>query len=607
VAGLTAPLLVSVLWSKLDKLCGAMEAVRPRDVLAALGLDVTLLLVLGGACAAVLQSARRPWWHLAAGLLHLVVLAGLLLSVVDHAFFASQREYLPGQMLVYAISNIAMLQGVLWSKLTPGSVAALVVALATPLLPAALSRLRGLREAGWPRRRWLWIGWAAAVGASLAAASLPLPAEVAYLKGNAVVNLVREALATDERPALPIAARSEPTRLEPFREERTPHNVVFVILESARALSTTPYAPDLATTPFLARLARRGLRVEHAYTTIPHTSKALISILCGRDPRVGTAIHEARPGGIPGPCLPGLLAAEGYATAFIQPAEEEFERRRELVANLGVATFMGKESLPSGFEESSYFGYEDASILEPALDWLDRTEPPFFLSLLTLTAHHDYRLPQRWPMRPLAEDPTLNRYLNALSYADRLVGELFEAFAERGLLEETLFVVVGDHGEAFGEHGRWEHDNVLHEEGVRVPLLLVGAGVDGPGLVRGLRTTSDLLPTVAEILGYRVVGDRVSGRSLLSTEGHRTLFFSCWYARQCMALREGSRKTIYHYEHGGTEVFDLATDPREAHDLSSGSAEARERARDAVRRLKAWKARNDAEYRAHFRALSGGG
>jgi arylsulfatase A-like enzyme len=543
-----------------------------------------------------------------------VVLACLLISVAEHAFFVSQGEYLPGQMLGYAFSNAAMLRGVLWSKLTPGIVAALALALATPLLPLAWSRLAvrahrtGDEAAGTlPRRAWL--AWGVAIAASLAASRIEIAPDAAYLKRNVLFTLAREALEGDLDPAAGSAAGPAPaltpTRLEPAREPGTPYNVVFVVLESARARSTTPYVPGLGTTPFLARLARDGLRVEHAYTPVPHTSKALIPILCGADPEISTAIHEARPGGIPGPCLPALLAARGYATAFIQPAEEEFERRRGLVANFGFATFLGKESLPAaGFEESSYFGYEDASMLAPALEWVDQAERPFFLTLLTLTAHHAYALPARWPVRRFSDEEPLNRYLNALAYSDRFVADLFAGFAARGLLEETLFAIVGDHGEAFGEHGRWEHDNVLYEEGVRVPLLLAGAGIGKPGVVPGLRKTSDLLPTVAEILGLRAVGGRVSGRSLLSTGGHRTLFFSCWYARQCMALREGSRKTIYHYEHGSPEVFDLAVDPLEAENLVLGSVEERERAQHAIRRLQEWKTRNNAEYRAHFEAVA---
>ena len=284
--------------------------------------------------------------------------------------------------------------------------------------------------------------------------------------------------------------------------------MVFVILESTRARSVTPYAREMATTPFLGRLAERGLRVEHAYAVVPHTSKALVPIQCGVHPKITTAIQEANPGGIPSACLAELLGAQGYATAFIQPAEEEFERRRGLVANFGFQTFLGKESLPTGFEESSYFGYEDDSMLEPALAWVDRQTGPFFLTVLTLTAHHDYRLPKSFPKRELAAEESLNRYLNALAYTDRFVERLFAGFDQRSLLAQTLFVIVGDHGEAFGEHGRSEHDNVLYEEGVAVPLLLVGAGLEEMRgrAVGGLRETSDIVPTVAG--GPRLRGPR---------------------------------------------------------------------------------------------------
>ena len=66
---------------------------------------MAFLLVIGAASAAVLHAARRPWRSLAAAALQLVVLACLLISVAEHAFFVSQGEYLPGQMLGYAFSN----------------------------------------------------------------------------------------------------------------------------------------------------------------------------------------------------------------------------------------------------------------------------------------------------------------------------------------------------------------------------------------------------------------------------------------------------------------------------------------------------------------------
>jgi arylsulfatase A-like enzyme len=363
----------------------------------------------------------------------------------------------------------------------------------------------------------------------------------------------------------------------------------------------TAYTPDLPTTPFLGKLAAEAVRVEQAYAVVPHTSKALIPIQCGVHPKITTAIQEANPGGIPAACLADLLKDQAYATAFIQPAEEGFERRRGLVANFGFETFMGKESLPAdGFEESSYFGYEDDSMLEPALHWVDGQSGPFFLTVLTLTAHHDYRLPRSFPRRSYVREEPLNRYLNALAYTDRFLERLYTGLQERDLVSNTLFVIVGDHGEAFSEHGRTEHDNVLYEEGIGVPLLLLGAGLESMRgrVVGGLRETSDIVPTVLEVLGYETRGGNLQGRSLLSSPGHERLFFSCWYTRQCLGLREGPIKTLYHYERLPPEVFDLSKDPQERENLAGGIVPLESVAAN-VERLKAWKRENNALYRAH--------
>jgi lipoteichoic acid synthase len=617
VVGLLLALVVIA--GKVHKLVILADVWRGRDLLAVLGADLGYLLLLGGAAALAVTRARGIWLVAVEGVLYLGLLLLLLVGVVEHGFFAIQHEFLPGEMLVYGVRSLSMLAGVLESKMNAfvwlalGACALILLlsAVGGGRAAAALGRWRVLRTSGRPREglTWLFAGaWLLALAASFALSRLEVDAHLRHLKGNSIVTVMGEAL------------RSDPDRIDaprdPRREARltlipTPatrrHNVVFVVLESTRARSATPYAPEMATTPFLGRLAERALRVEHAYAVVPHTSKALVSIQCGVHPKITTAIQEANPGGVPSACLAELLDAQGYATAFIQPAEEEFERRRGLVANFGFEIFMGKESLPTGFEESSYFGYEDDSMLEPALAWVDRQTRPFFLTVLTLTAHHDYHLPKSFPKRELAAEQSLNRYLNALAYTDRFVERLFAGFDQRSLLGETLFVIVGDHGEAFGEHGRSEHDNVLYEEGVAVPLLLVGAGLEEAGgrVVSGLRETSDIVPTVLEVLGFESRGGDLQGTSLLSTPGHERLFFSCWYTRQCMALREGSRKTLYHYERLPPEVFDLLADPLERRNLAPDRV-APEVVAASIERLKAWKRENNAHYRAYTSGSSSG-
>ncbi|MCB9566018.1 MAG: sulfatase-like hydrolase/transferase [Myxococcales bacterium] len=375
-------------------------------------------------------------------------------------------------------------------------------------------------------------------------------------------------------------------------------NVVIVVFESARARSTTLYDPDLGTTPFLVDLAAQGVMVEESHAVVTHTSKALMPVFCGIDPKIVKPIDEALPHGIPVPCLAELLDQKGYGTFFIQPARASWESRPEVVANMGFAEFASKETLPSeGFDESSYFGFEDDIMLGPALDWIDRQNAPFFLGVLTLTPHHDYGVPAGFPIQPFDDNDVYNRYLNCLAYTDRFIGKLHAGLAARGLLEDTLFIVVGDHGEGFGEHGVSGHDRVTYQEGLRVPLVLSGPGFGEAGTrITGIRQNSDILPTVARLLDVGIDDAAYTGRDLLGP-AHTRIFASSWQEDYTLAMREGSLKALYHFGRKPNEVFDVDADPHETVNII-GEGDNQSFADDAIAAMLEWRSAINARYEA---------
>src|SRR6185295_3805340 len=97
-----------------------------------------------------------------------------------------------------------------------------------------------------------------------------------------------------------------------------------------------------------------------------------------------------------------------------------------------------------------------------------------------------------------------DQYRNALHYADAAVGALFEALRQRGLDRNTLFVLLGDHGEAFGQHeGNIGHTLFVYEENVHVPLLFVAPGLTDRQLdVVRAASLIDVAPTVLDLLGW---------------------------------------------------------------------------------------------------------
>ena len=116
-------------------------------------------------------------------------------------------------------------------------------------------------------------------------------------------------------------------------------------------------------------------------------------------------------------------------------------------------------------------------VISRALAWIDSLPPGerFFLTYLPIAGHHPYETPEPGPFPERAES---DRYLNALHYADASLGALLRGLRDRGLDRNALFVVFGDHGQAFGRHqGNYGHTLFLYEENIRVPYLIAAPGL----------------------------------------------------------------------------------------------------------------------------------
>jgi lipoteichoic acid synthase len=356
-------------------------------------------------------------------------------------------------------------------------------------------------------------------------------------------------------------------------------NVVIIILESTRARSVTPYNPGLPTTPFLAELAKHSLLVEDMNAVIPQTSKAWTAVLTGLHPVTTTLANWsfAEDDANRIPSLPRLLRPHGYQSAFFTPAHLKFDNDLTLLRRRGFDHIQSDGDYDStGFERSNYYGFEDRIMLRPSLAWVDRTRAsgkPFFLTYMTLTGHHDYQVPKAFSkvQYPSNGDKDLNDYLNSLHYVDGLLRDIFSEFAERGLIDSTLFVIVGDHGQSFGEHGARQHHGVLYDEALRIPGLLHAPHLwSRAGTVVGPRQQIDILPTIADALGFEITGGYMPGSSMLRPVAEdRSLFFMDWHDNTHVALRRGSTKYLYTFEGARLQAFDLKSDPLELRDMAS--------------------------------------
>ena len=238
---------------------------------------------------------------------------------------------------------------------------------------------------------------------------------------------------------------------------------------------------------------------------------------------------------------------------------------KEVVENRGFEILEDAGAIGGNYESS--FGVDEPSTVRRALAWIDSLPrgERFFLTYLPIAGHHPYETPEPGPFPERAES---DRYLNALHYADASLGALLRGLRDRGLDRNALFVVFGDHGQAFGRHqGNYGHTLFLYEENIRVPYLIAA-----PGLItqqaRLARKISliDTAPTILDLLGLPAPPDH-QGRSALEGQPGMALYYTD-YSLGLMGLRDGCWKYIYELDSDRTKLFDLCQDTAELYDLS---------------------------------------
>ncbi len=355
----------------------------------------------------------------------------------------------------------------------------------------------------------------------------------------------------DSGNAQPAAAASWPER---------PPNILLVMLDTTRADRLSVYGYGEPTTPFLEKLAREATLYERAIAPAPWTLPSAASLFTGQLPYTHQAHEEHRLLRDEFVTLAELLAAHGYRTAGFSSnivVGETYNLHQGFQQFYEVSRKSARKPPPSALQRLLVMRAARRWRRAPAASgrdkgaaecnalvgrWLDSWErsadrAPFFVFVNYLEAHLPYVPPQphranffwgrvREQIRPLVSDGFTNGavyrligyrdlmepedyrqlsdlYDAALAYQDaqlrRLVGEL----AQRGILDDTVVVVVGDHGENLGEHGGLlGHALSVHQTLLHVPLLVrypaaFKAGLRHPGLV----AATGLFPTLLELAG----------------------------------------------------------------------------------------------------------
>ncbi len=340
-------------------------------------------------------------------------------------------------------------------------------------------------------------------------------------------------------------------------------NVLLITLDTTRADRLGCYGYSDAETANLDALASSGIRFNDAVTTAPVTLPAHASIFTGLyPPNHGVRnngefrVHEEKV------TLAEVLRGRGYETvAFVASFVVD--------ARFGLAQGFDRYDDRMAPPERG-FGQDQERpadvITDAAVTWLGArdAEKPFFAWVHYYDPHAPY-LPHdgRFGHRP---------YDGEIAFMDTHLGRLTEAVARQGLVDNTVIIVVGDHGENLGEHDESGHSRLIYDAVMRVPLIISCPAIARREVVDDVTVSVvDVFPTVLDLVGISHDG-RLDGVSLLSAREHsdRVVYMESMVPyldngwAPLFALRGRDRKFILAPR---AEFYDLASDPHETDNL----------------------------------------
>ncbi|MFC1675545.1 LTA synthase family protein [Planctomycetota bacterium] len=364
--------------------------------------------------------------------------------------------------------------------------------------------------------------------------------------------------ATREVPAFD---QLEVSFLEPAK--RRNHNVIIVVLEGVQYRHTSLGSNDSDLTPYLVRLAGQGVEFTNMRTSLTHTTKALFSLHTGRYASASQDLVEAIPVEKPYASLATILKEQlGFRTAFFQSAKGSFEARPALVHNLGFEKFWSRDSLADSNSFVGYLGSDEFAMLEPITKWISSGDKPFLLTILCSVTHDPYEVPQWYGEH--ATEP-VQRYRQAITYTDQFIAALDAELSLLDIADDTILCVVGDHGEAFGEHGQFGHERIAFDEAMHIPWIIrAGDWVEAGTKMTGAVNSTDLVPTLLAMFGFNVNTVNFDGVDALGDTGPgREVFFSGWMCEGSAGFVKDDLKFIYNPTNKIMSLYDLSSDPFE--------------------------------------------
>ncbi|MBK0402984.1 sulfatase-like hydrolase/transferase [Adhaeribacter sp. BT258] len=250
-------------------------------------------------------------------------------------------------------------------------------------------------------------------------------------------------------------------------------NIIFIILESFTANLVGSVGGEKGVTPEIDKLAEEGYLFRNFYASGDRSEKGLVALLSGYPVQTTTSIIKIPRKTEKLPHLAHSLKKAGYQTSYYYGGELAFANMKSYVLMAGYDKITGKADFPTR-DYNSKWGVHDHVLFQRVSKDLKEQKQPFFTTIFTLSSHEPYDVPMK---TRFAGDDEANKFRNSMHYTDKAVGNFIEEAKKQPWWQNTLIVLVADHGHTLPNYVDYDSKAKFH-----IPLILTGGALAKTGI-----------------------------------------------------------------------------------------------------------------------------
>jgi phosphoglycerol transferase MdoB-like AlkP superfamily enzyme len=325
-------------------------------------------------------------------------------------------------------------------------------------------------------------------------------------------------------------------------------NVVIILLESFSSKVIPELGGQWNAAPNLSKLMNEGIVFKNFYANASRSDKGILSVLSGYPGQPTTSIIKTPTKTESLPSVYKSFSKHGYETYFYYGGDIDFANMRSYFLNAGVNHLITVENFDKELNNSKW-GVHDEHLFNYLFQDMQKDKQPFLKTAFTLSSHDPYEVPMHSDFNGTDLD---SKYLNSIAYTDSCLGEFFRKVKASEIWNNTLFVLVADHGSA--RPGNSQNHEL---EKFEIPMIWVGGVLkDTVHVVDRIGSQIDIPATVLAQLGINY-DDYAFSKNLLSENSNEFAFYVfndgfCFITDSSKVIYDNVGNSILYHE-GKTE------------------------------------------------------